>query len=138
MTQNKKLNFDLGIIIPAKGKSVRLKNKNFLPFGNNKTLLGWKISQLLEVVDKDIIYVSSECNKIKAIAEEYGVNIHHRDPILSDESRSDVSTFTTEIIKDINHEHIAWVHLTNPLMPPSEYQKCFDQYYEYIIEKKRK
>lgn len=129
-------NYDLGIVIPAKGVSHRLKDKNFLPFGDNKSLLGWKIAQLLEIVDPKIIYVSSECDRIKAIAKEYGVNIHHRDPVLSDESVSNVSTFTTEIIKDIDHEHIAWVHLTNPLNSPAEYQKCFDSYFDNVIKNK--
>ena len=47
-------------IIPVRKNSVRLKNKNFLSFFNNKSLLEIKINQLKEIKFIDNIVVSSD------------------------------------------------------------------------------
>ncbi len=133
------LNYDLAILIPAKGPklSVRLENKNALPFGNKQTLLEWKISQLLQIVPASIIYVSTEYEPFKDIAKNCGVNIHNRDPIFSREDKVTFEETICGIIKDIKQEHIAWITVTSPLMQPDEYKKCFDLYNKEIIINKK-
>ena len=127
--------YDLAVVIPAKGPSlsVRVPNKNALPFGNKNTLLEWKISQLLEIIQPSRIYVSTEYEPFKEIARNYGVNVHNRNLILSDETKTTVSQFTTAIISEIEHKYIAWVHLTNPLTSPQDYRDCFNAFHQKII-----
>ena len=50
--------------------SVRLKNKNFLPFFRNKSLLEIKIDQLKQVKFIDKIVVSSDSSQAKKIAKK--------------------------------------------------------------------
>lgn len=130
------INYDLGIIIPVKAISTRVPNKNALPFGNQPTLLEWKISQLIQIAPKDIIYVSTESEPFKEIARKWGVKIHDRDPILCDDIKSGFSHILSSIIKDIPHQHIAWATVTNPLMTPNEYKICFAEYKKHIIDEK--
>lgn len=128
-------NYDLAVIIPAKGPSLslRLPNKNALPFGDKNSLLEWKISQLLQVIQPYRIYVSTEYEPFKEIARNYGVNVHDRDLILVDDNKSTVSDIVFGVVKDIKHEHIAWCHCTVPLMSPMEYLLSFNCYYSNVI-----
>ena len=52
-------------IIPVRKNSVRLRNKNFLPFYKKKSLLEIKIEQLKNVKFIDKIFISSDSIKAK-------------------------------------------------------------------------
>jgi CMP-N-acetylneuraminic acid synthetase len=58
-------------IIPAKGNSNRLPNKNILMF-NGKPMLAWAINACKESKYFISTYVSSDCKNILDIAEQYG------------------------------------------------------------------
>ncbi|MAH42847.1 hypothetical protein CL614_03940 [archaeon] len=70
-------------IIPAKGNSRRLSQKNIFPF-NGKPMLYWAIKACKESKYNIEPWVSTEDNKVKEIALEYGAKIHDRDPRLSE------------------------------------------------------
>lgn len=65
-------------IIPAKGNSNRLPNKNILMF-NDKPMLAWAIDACKESKYPMDVYVSSDSKEVLAIAEKYGARIIQRD-----------------------------------------------------------
>ncbi len=58
-------------IIPARGNSKRIKNKN-IKFFNNKPIIHYVIKKLKVSKLFSNIYVSTDSNKIKSIAEKNG------------------------------------------------------------------
>ena len=69
------------IIIPAKGKSSRLKNKN-MKFLLNKPTLSWTIDYSLNFLKPEKIFVSSESDTIKKYCEKCGIGFIKRPPYL--------------------------------------------------------
>ena len=64
-------------IIPARGGSKRLKNKNIYPiFG--KPMLCWAIDACKDSAYNIDIWVSTESNDIADVAKQYGANVHPR------------------------------------------------------------
>lgn len=120
-------------LIPARLGSSRVSKKVLLPFGQNETLLSWKIKQLKNVLPDDQIVVSSESEEILDIALKLGVGVHRRDYYLSDGHKASFSEVITGIVKDIDAEHIAWVTVVCPLMNTAEYQDSFNDYKDYVI-----
>ena len=70
-------------IIPAKGNSRRLPQKNIFLF-NGMPMIYWAIKACKESKYDIEPWVSTEDNKVKEIALEYGAKIHDRDPRLSE------------------------------------------------------
>jgi CMP-N-acetylneuraminic acid synthetase len=113
-------------IIPVREGSQRVKNKNFRPFASHPSLLGLKISQLKHEGCFDRIYVSSDSERAREIALEYGVEFLPRSSeFCSSEIRwSEVIQYVVGTIP--GDPVVAWVHTTSPLQ--REYAKpvnCF-------------
>jgi len=126
---------DIGVVIPVRLGSSRVKEKALLPFSDTN-LLEWKIQQLKEVISNNNIFVSTESDKLKEIALKQGVQIHHRDFYLADGHKASFSEVITGIVKDIPFKHIAWVTVVVPLMKPTEYKKAFEIYLKEVVELK--
>jgi CMP-N-acetylneuraminic acid synthetase len=71
-------------IIPARGGSKRLKNKNIFPF-NGKPLISYTIEACKKSSFINQIYVSSDNNEILEVAKKYGAIGLLRDPSISDD-----------------------------------------------------
>ena len=126
--------FDLAVVIPVRLGSSRVSQKPLLPVGQEKiSLLAWKIRQLKQVIPHELIYVSTEADELKAIAAEEGVKIHHRETFLADGHKATFSEVIVGVVKDIPHEHIAWVTSVVPLMSPREYLAGFEMYRNYVL-----
>lgn len=128
--------FDLGVIVPVREGSSRIKDKVLLPFGDRLTLLEWKLDQLCRVLPPERIYVSTDSENLRRLAAPYGVRFHHRDPHLCRGHEATFSEVITGIVKDIPHAHIAWVTVVVPLMSPAEYHGGFQAYSEQVIQRK--
>ena len=126
---------DLGVVIPVRLGSSRIKEKAILPFADSN-LLEWKIDQLKNVISPENIYVSTESDKLKEIAFNKGVQVHERDHYLADGHKASFSEVITGIIQDIPFKYIAWVTVVVPLMSPLEYRQAFEAFYKYVVEKK--
>lgn len=126
---------NLGVVIPAREQSTRIKNKVTLPFFENLNLLEWKINQLTSVISNQQIIVSSNSENLKNIANNMGVSYVERDSYLCDGHKASFSEVITGIVKDIDFQHIAWCTVVVPLMSPSEYIRAFKKYKEYVIDK---
>ncbi|MCG3670049.1 hypothetical protein L5F33_07245 [Aliarcobacter butzleri] len=126
---------NIGVVIPVRLGSSRVKEKAILPFADTN-LLEWKIRQLKEVISEKNIFISTESDKLKEIALKNGVQIHHRDFYLADGHKASFSEVITGIVKDIPFEHIAWVTAVVPLMSPLEYKNAFEKYIQYVVKEK--
>ena len=79
-------------LIPAKGSSSRVQGKNFRDcFG--KPLIYWTLAPAIEVLGKNNVYVSTECERIIEYCINAGVNVWSRPKNLA---KSD--TTTAEVI----------------------------------------
>ena len=125
----------LGVVIPIRLGSSRVKEKAILPFADTN-LLEWKIKQLKEVISEKNIYVSTESDKLKEIAQTNGVQIHHREFYLADGHKASFHEVITGIVKDIPFEHIAWTTAVVPLMGPKDYKAAFETYIQKVITTK--
>tara|TARA_R110000851_G_scaffold328457_1_gene499107 strand:+ start:1498 stop:2169 length:672 start_codon:yes stop_codon:yes gene_type:complete len=66
-------------VIPARGGSKGLKNKNFYPL-NGKPLIAYSIEAVLGADCFDTVLVSTDSEEIASIAESYGVRVYNRPP----------------------------------------------------------
>jgi len=92
---------DLNIIIPARGGSKRIPKKNLVDL-NGKPLLYYTINTC-RMITKNI-WVSTDDNEIKKLAESMNVNVIDRPERLStDESKTEdvVEHFLEEIETDL-------------------------------------
>jgi CMP-N,N'-diacetyllegionaminic acid synthase len=106
-------------VIPARGGSKRLKNKNLLPL-LNKPLLAWSIEAALDSKYIDKIIVSTDANEIAEEANRFGIGMPFiRPPELSgDEARSiDVVTHAIEWLKEYENKDFDYVVLLQPTSP---------------------
>lgn len=110
-------------VILGKAGSVRVKNKNYRPFYNGKSLMDIHIEKLLMIFDTSDIFLSCEDETFRTVAEKYGINFVHRDGKYTLISASNVEV-TRNVCKDIpGSEDILW---TTPVEP------LFDEYAEII------
>lgn len=124
---------NLGVVIPVRLESERVKHKVLLPFGDCDSLLAWKINQLKQAIDPSQIFVSTEADQLKRIAFDCGVRVHHRDPKLAVGNAKPFREIITGIVSGIEFEHIAWVTVVVPLMGPEMYRQAFDAYGYHVV-----
>ncbi|WP_116106172.1 cytidylyltransferase domain-containing protein [Lewinella sp. IMCC34191] len=126
----------LKAIIPVREGSTRIKEKVLLPLGG-KTLLGWKIQQLQEIMPSEDIYVSTNSDRLIEIATDMGVSYHRRSDRLSEGVQTTFSEVITGIVSEIEADHVAWITVVVPLMRPNQYRDAFEKYEEVVVEHKR-
>ncbi len=105
-----------------------------LPFGDQPSLIAWKLSQLTKVIDPARIFVSSEDEEFLAIADRFGASRHKRAQRLSIGHEAPFRDVITGIVSEIEHEHIAWATVVCPLMTPREYATAFATYEGQVVQ----
>ncbi len=117
-------------IIPARGGSKRLPHKNILDFAG-KPLITWTIMSAKNSRYIDNIIVSSDKNKILALAKSMGVDVVKRPEELSrDETTSfDVVKHAIDNIK--RHDYIILLQPTSPLRTSQH----IDESIGFLVEK---
>ena len=114
-------------IIPARGGSVRVKNKNLYQI-NGLSLIERKILQLKNAGIKKV-YVGSDSLEILDKADGLGANVINRDPIACDESKSSANFMIEELSKKIpNAPYAIWAHCTNPFLYSEHYISAFEMF----------
>jgi CMP-N-acetylneuraminic acid synthetase len=116
-------------IIPARGGSKRLPNKNILPLGGipmiaHSILYAQSNSTLI-----DEIYVSTDNVKIKEIALQYGAQVIDRPENLSGDLEPTVSALK-HVLQSIGTdiENVILLQATNPLRPQTLLAAAFKVY----------
>ena len=104
-------------VVPAKGHSGRVANKNFRPFYRDRSLLEIKLEQCIASGAFDQVYVSSDDEKARQYAERAGVTFVHRDPHLCLDSTpwNEVLTGILDSLPEAEDTWIAWCPVTSPL-----------------------
>ena len=102
-------------LIPVREGSQRVKQKNFKPFSNEKSLLNLKIRQLQDADCFDKIYISSDSDLAKDIAHEEGASFLYRDPYMcGHEAR--LYEYNNYMLNTVPGDPIvAWTMTTAPL-----------------------
>lgn len=118
-------------IIPARGGSKRLPNKNILPIGG-KPLLAYSIEYALahsSIIDA--VYVSTDDLSIKEIALTYGAEVIDRPASLSTDDQPTITTLqhTLKVLPS-GIENIILLQPTNPLRPKNLLSDAFQKYNE--------
>lgn len=118
-------------LIPARGGSVRVKNKNLLQMGG-LSLLARKIIQLKGAgVDK--VYVGSDNLDILKESEKFGAIPIERDPVACDESRSCANDMIKDFVERITGDIAIWAHCTNPFLYSSHYINALEEFQDKVI-----
>ena len=106
-------------LIPARGGSKGLKDKNIRQL-NNKPLLAYTIEAAKESEIFDRIIVSTDSEKIAAVALKYGAEVPFMRPkeLATDTASSmDVLIYTIELLQESNdkYDYVALLQPTSPL-----------------------
>ena len=115
-------------LIPVKGSSDRVKQKNLRSFCNT-SLLELKLNQLKNVKGFNDIIVSSEDEEVLKVAESKGFSLHVRDPKYST-SEIPMSEVYSFIASEIHGDNIAWINVTNPLAETQIYEEACNLYHK--------
>lgn len=113
---------DIGAVIPALGKNRYSSSGDLVKFGSS-TLLEWKIIQLVKVIKKENIYISTPSEKIIKVAKEHGVNVIKRKLDCSIQDMMDKS------IKEVGQKYILWTLATSPFIGPKHYNDMIRKYF---------
>jgi CMP-N-acetylneuraminic acid synthetase len=116
-------------IIPARGGSKRLPQKNVLPLGSiplivHSILYAQANNQII-----DEIYVSTDDVEIKKIALQYGAKVIDRPIAISGDSEPTVTALKNvleQIVETV--ENVILLQPTNPLRPKELLKEAFDVY----------
>lgn len=114
-------------IIPAKGYSRRLLNKNMLPFGDS-TLIGHKVDQLRRCPAIHEVVVGTDSDAIAAEAEAHGAVVRRRDAYHCDESVCSANEMIRNLVAMVECDVVLWAHCTNPLVKPVLYALAIDAF----------
>lgn len=116
-------------IIPARGGSKRLPNKNILLLGNYPLLVHSILFAQAnnEIIDE--IYVSTDDEKIKEIALQYGAKVINRPKEISGDFEPTVSALK-HVLESIDEqiENVILLQPTNPLRPENLLKECFEKF----------
>lgn len=104
-------------IIPAKGYSSRVPDKNFRPFQQGLSLLEIKIAQCRQSGAFDAIYVSSDDERAREVAERMGATFVLRDAKLCLDSTPwyEVLQGVLDSLPENDDVWVAWCPVTSPL-----------------------
>ncbi|BAI79872.1 acylneuraminate cytidylyltransferase [Deferribacter desulfuricans SSM1] len=118
-------------IIPARGGSKRLPNKNILPLAG-KPLISWTIEASLGSKFLDKIIVTSDSDKILDIAKEYEVLTIKRPTELATDTASTIEV-VEHVLSNIDKkfDFIVLLQPTSPLRTA----KHIDEAIEFLFEK---
>ena len=112
-TSNKQ-SFSKIAVIPARGGSTRLKNKNIYPL-YGKPLICYTIEAILKADIFDSIVVSTDSKKIAKVASDYDVQIYDREPEFSTEKITVLEALIDMMKKIKKHDIFSFFLPTCPL-----------------------
>lgn len=126
------MNNKISAVIPVKGKSTRLPDKNLLPFGDSN-LLKHKIGQLKQVNGIHEIIVSSDSEEMLSVGEKSGVKAVKRPIQYADESVP-FGMFLEYLCDIVQGEHLLYACATSPCVEPYLYEKAIHIYFQKLKE----
>lgn len=120
-------------VIPVRGGSTRLKNKNIRPFADS-SLLEIKINQLKKVEKIDRIVVSSDSDEMLALAERMGVVASKRPREYCDEKSKTFNEVVEYIARNqVDSEVMMWVPCVCPLLSGSRILEGINRFEKILL-----
>lgn len=118
-------------IIPARGGSKRLPNKNILLLGNHPLLVHSILFAQANSEIIDEIYVSTDDAEIKQIALQFGAKVIDRPEAISGDLEPTI-TALEHVLQSINEEveNVVLLQPTNPLRTKNLLKECFEKFEE--------
>lgn len=117
-------------IIPARGGSKRLPQKNVLPLEGLPLLVHSIQYALVNTEIIDDVYVSTNDAEIKKIALQYGAKVINRPASIAGDFEPTVSALK-DVLEQLDNpeiENVVLLQATNPLRPKELLNECFDIY----------
>jgi CMP-N-acetylneuraminic acid synthetase len=112
--------------IPARAGSKRVKSKN-LRMLRGKPMIAYAIECAKACPEIEEVYVNTDCTKLAALAEEYGVKVFLRNPELA----SDTATgddFTVDIMDRLKLDTLMMISPVCPLVTPEDVTRAITAY----------
>ena len=110
-------NNDFIVIIPARGDSKRVLNKN-IRLLNKKPLIHYTIEYALKSFSKDNIWVNSDSDEILNIGSNFGIKTYKRKTNLALDKSPTIEVILDHIKNiNINYNYIIILQPTSPLRP---------------------
>ena len=122
-----KANYDNVVaVVPARLGSNRVKAKN-LRLLNGRPLITYILGHLKETRHLRNIYINSDSDLFRHIADEEGVKFYQRPPELAT-SQSLIDEYIYDFVKHVNPAHLAVVNPTSPFIGADQLDRAWDQY----------
>ena len=117
------------VVIPARGGSKRIPEKNIQLFGGLPLLVHSIQYAVANSALVDAIYVSTDDPSIKATALAYGAKVIDRPEHLSGDFEPTI-TAVQHVLENIGFEveNVILLQPTNPLRPPNLLKDCFEEF----------
>ncbi len=117
-------------IIPVRGGSQRVKNKNIRPFAGS-SLLEIKIKQLQKIKSLDGIIVNSDSEEMLDLAKTLGVEPVKRAPYYASSSVS-INEVYVDLANHCDSDIILFADATNPLIKDETVELAIKTYFDNI------
>jgi N-acylneuraminate cytidylyltransferase len=122
-------------IIPARGGSKRLSNKNILPFDGLPLVAHSILYAQHNPTIIDEIYVSTDCPQIKQIAFDFGAQVMDRPARLSGDFEPTI-TALQHVIQELDYavNNIVLLQPTNPLRPKNLLEEAYALFQQNALD----
>lgn len=117
-------------IIPARGGSKGLKNKNIHPVAG-LPLLGWSVLQALDAAHVDKVFVTTDDAAISAVARQFGAEVIDRPEHISGDKATSESALL-HALEAIAARHgaepetVVFLQATSPLRKPGDIDRAIE------------
>jgi CMP-N,N'-diacetyllegionaminic acid synthase len=117
-------------VIPARGGSKGLKNKNIYPVAG-KPLLAWTIQQALTSRSIDRVFVTTDDQEIASVAREYGAEVIERPEEFSGDKATSESAIlhaagVIESEYGLSIKTLVFLQATSPLRKPGDIDRAVE------------
>jgi len=120
-------------VIPARGGSKRLKDKNIYPL-QGKPLIEYTIESVLESKCFDTVVVSTDSEKIANVAKKYDVVVHNRPAELATSRATVVEAMLDLMNETERHDIFAYFLPTCPLKTAEDIRGVMNLYNEDNVD----
>lgn len=125
-------NLSVTAVIPVRGGSRRVPNKNIRKFGNSSLLVN-KIRQLKQVELIDRIVVSSDIDAMLQIAVDEGVETQKRPLEYCDEMTRTFNEVVEYVASNVEGDILMWTPCTCPLVESESYKHAIRVFEDSVL-----
>jgi N-acylneuraminate cytidylyltransferase len=119
-------------VIPVKGQSERVKNKN-LRLLNGESLLARKIRILRECSRVKRIVVNSDSDEMLEVGRQLGAEAVQRAPLFA-LGTTPMNDVIHHVMENSPDGHIYWAQVTSPLLTPETIDRAIGEYFVKLNE----